>query len=170
MILIKQNHTRGITAASIVILVVAFGGGSLRCNAQDLPYKNPSAALDDKYDPTGIVRLLETRYTPDELEAPHDGQMQIEPVLCGCYDKPKKHYPYTFVLLKTPKADWLVRADGNEAMVQFVGFAVRQGEQYCDLDDKSRCFGDFAHPCDFTDYRFGAKLRRFFPTCLSEDR
>ena len=45
--------------------------------------------------------------------------------------------------------------------------AVRHGDRYCDVDSEDQCYGTFAHPCEFSDFRYGRQLAPYFPTCKS---
>ena len=73
------------------------------------------------------------------------------------------------VVFELAEHDLIVRPERDEAGFRFVPLAHRYGERYCKLDAKDDCYGSFASPCDFTDYRFGPTLIDFFPTCKTED-
>ena len=97
------------------------------------------------------------------------GDLTVEPHFCGCNDKPKRHFPYRMVVIKTPKGDLVARPENIEVSVSFTALAVRWGNQYCDVDAESSCFGSFSDPCDFSDFRYGPHLSIFFPTCKLEE-
>ena len=95
--------------------------------------------------------------------------MGIESHYCGCYDKPKAHFPYPVFLLRTPKGDLVARPDSREGAVSFAPLAVRYGNRYCEVGSGEDCYGSFEEPCDFTDFRYGPSLAEFFPTCKSQE-
>jgi hypothetical protein len=123
----------------------------------------------DKIELEGISGWLRARFSPSELEAFQAGDLSVEPHFCGCYDKPKRHFPYRMVVIKTPKGDLVARPENREVSVSFTALAVRRGNQYCDVDAESSCFGSFSEPCDFSDFRYGPQLSIFFPTCKLEE-
>jgi hypothetical protein len=47
---------------------------------------------------------------------------------------------------------------------------VRKGNHYYELESEDQSYGKFAHPCDFTDFRYGPHLREFFPSCKTDDK
>lgn len=116
----------------------------------------------------GISGWLRARFSAQELESLSPGDLTMESHFCGCTDVPKKHFPSAFVVLSTPKGDLLARPDGHEAVVHFTALAVRRDLLYCDPEAEASCYGSFAHPCEFTDFRYGPQLARFFPTCKTE--
>ena len=123
----------------------------------------------DKIEIEGISAWLRARFSPLELEAFQAGDLTVEPHFCGCYDQPKKHFPYAMVVIGTSKGDLVARPEYRETSVGFTVLAVRRGNQYCDVDAESSCFGSFSDPCDFSDFRYGQHLSIFFPTCKLED-
>jgi hypothetical protein len=94
--------------------------------------------------------------------------LTLEGHYCGCYDKPKKHFPYSVVLLKTPRGDLVARPERREGSLSFTPLATKSGDQYCELGSEASCYGAFANPCDFTDFRYGPSLLAYFPSCMSE--
>lgn len=112
---------------------------------------------------------LKTRFTEAELAALRPEDLQLEPHYCGCYDQPRPHFPYPLVVLKTPKGDLVARPDSHEGAVSFAPLAVRHGDRYCEVESEHVCFGTFAEPCDFTDFRYGPHLAPFFPTCKTQE-
>jgi hypothetical protein len=112
---------------------------------------------------------LKARFTEAELAQLRPEDLALEPHYCGCYDEPEPHFPYPLVLLKTPKGDLVARADSREGAVSFAPLAVRHGDRYCELESEHVCYGTFAAPCDFTDFRYGPHLAPFFPTCKTEE-
>jgi hypothetical protein len=123
----------------------------------------------DKFEMEGISEWLTARFNASELAALQAGELTVEAHLCGCYDKPKRHFPYRMVVIKTPKGDLIARPESREVSVSFTALAVRRGDQYCDVDAESSCFGSFADACDFSDFRYGPHLSIFFPTCMLEE-
>jgi hypothetical protein len=94
--------------------------------------------------------------------------LSVESYYCGCYDKPNKHFPYSIVVLRTPRGDLVARPERNEAAVTFTVLAIRYGNRYCEVELDGDCYGSFSEPCDFTDFRYGSYLAEFFPTCKSD--
>lgn len=119
-------------------------------------------------DPDDRTVWPRTRFSASDLQELNLGQLEVEAHLCGCNDKPNKHYPYSLVLLKSPRGDLVARPERMEGPVTYTPLAVRHGNQYCELESDTRCYGSFAEPCDFTDFRFGPSLAPFFPTCKAE--
>jgi hypothetical protein len=112
---------------------------------------------------------LKTRFSESELQALRLEDLGIELHYCGCYDRPKPHFPYPIVLFKTPRGDLVARPDTTEGAVSFVPLAVKHGERYCAVGSEQDCYGSFSEPCDFTDFRYGPLLEQFFPTCKSTE-
>jgi hypothetical protein len=54
--------------------------------------------------------------------------------------------------------------------VSITPLAVRTGDRYCEVDSEDQCYGTFAHPCDFTDFRYGPYLKEFFPSCVPGEK
>jgi hypothetical protein len=117
----------------------------------------------------GLSLWLKARFSETELAALRPGDLGLEAHYCGCYDRPKPHFPYPIVLFKTPKGDLVARPDSQEGAVSFAPLAVRHGERYCEVDSEQTCYGSFSEPCDFTDFRYGPGLEQFFPTCKSQE-
>jgi hypothetical protein len=128
-----------------------------------------SSLAADKFEMEGISAWLTARFSPSELDVLQASDLTVEAHLCGCYDKPKKHYPYRMVVIKTPKGDLIARPENREVSVSFTALAVRRGDQYCDVDAESSCFGSFSDACDFSDFRYGPHLSIFFPTCMLDE-
>jgi hypothetical protein len=87
---------------------------------------------------------------------------------CGCYDQPNKHYPYSIVVFKKAERELITRPERHEGALTFSPLAVRYGTRYCALDSEQECYGTFPHPCEFTDFRYGATLAEYFPTCKDD--
>ena len=117
----------------------------------------------------GLSVWLRARFSEIELEGLRPGEVAVEAHFCSCYDKPKGHYPYSIVLLKTSKGDLIARPEGVEGTVSFTPLAVRHGIQYCELESEEHCYGSFSDPCEFTDFRYGPYLAQFFPTCQPDE-
>jgi len=94
---------------------------------------------------------------------------EVEWVYCGCDDQPNKHFPYSVAVFKSANGDLVTRPERGELAVTFTALAVRFGDRYCDIDSEQPCYGSFSHPCEFTDFRYGAYLEQFFPTCKSDE-
>lgn len=116
-----------------------------------------------------LATWLERKFSQGELERLRPGDVKVESHACGCYDEPKKHFPYLIVVVRTPKGDLVLRPELQEGAPSFTPLAVRTGRQYCEVESEGNCYGSFADPCDFTDARFGPHLAAYFPTCKSDD-
>lgn len=88
---------------------------------------------------------------------------------CSCYDEPSKHYPYSIVVFKTAQGDLVTRPERREGALTFSPLALKFGTRYCTVESEQDCYGSFSHPCEFTDFRYGPYLAKFFPTCKSEE-
>jgi hypothetical protein len=108
---------------------------------------------------------LEAHLSAQELDALHTHGFSVQSHHCGCYDQPAPHYPYTLVIIKTPQRELVARPEGQESAVSLALLAVRDGDRYCEIDAAQPCFGAFATPCEFTDFRYGPVLAEYFPTC-----
>ncbi len=117
----------------------------------------------------GIWSGFNHRFVQSVLDGLHQDNMQIESHFCGCFDQPRKHFPYSVVIVKAARGDLVARPEGSEGEVRLIPLAVRFGDRYCDIDAEQSCYGTFSHPCDFTDSRYGAQLRPFFPTCHTDE-
>ena len=133
-----------------------------------------SAALCAAAEPTPLQRSrslpgLEPHLSAQETHALQSDGLAMTAHQCGCYDKPKAHFPYTLLIVRTPERELVVRPEGQESAFRFELLAVRSGDTYCAPDANQTCFGDFATPCEFTDFRYGALLAQFFPTCKASN-
>jgi hypothetical protein len=117
----------------------------------------------------GISSWLNARFSRPELEGLHPGELRVEAYYCGCYDQPRRHFPYVMVVVNTPKGDWVARPEGGDDSVRFTALAVRFGDRYCDVEVEGNCYGSFSHPCEFSDFRYGPHLLAFFPTCRTDE-
>ena len=156
-----------ITLVSVVaaLALVATSGG---CLANDSTTQKDETTQNGATKPDGLSIWPRARFSANELQGLHLGDLQVEPHFCGCYDKPNKHFPYSIVLLKTSKGDLVTRPERLEGTVTYMPLAVRRGNQYCELESEKQCYGSFSDPCEFTDYRYGPHLALFFPTCKAE--
>ena len=156
-----------ITLVSIVaaLALVASCGNGL---AKDSTTQKNEATQNGPTEPDDLAVWPRARFLASELQALRLGDLEVEAHLCGCYDKPNKHFPYALVLLKTAKGDLVARPERLEGGVAYMPLAVRRGNQYCELESEAQCYGSFPDPCDFTDYRYGPNLAPFFPTCKAE--
>ena len=142
------------------------------------PWRNAQAAdpsmLRDDTEQSNTIDInvisswLRSRFSATELEQLQSGQLRVQVHYCGCSDRPTAHFPYQLVLLETPKGDLVARPEHHEFAVDFTALAVKYGTRYCAVD-KPDCYGSFAQPCDFTDFRYGPTLAQFFPTCKTDD-
>jgi len=147
--------------ASLALLV-----RSEKCRAHDIAYDNDEPPQTVAMD--GVSAWLKTRFSESDLESLQAGDLKVEAYYCGCYDKPVKHYPYSLLLLKTAKGDLVARPESVDGAFRFTALAVKHGNQYCQLEPGTDCYGTFSHPCEFTDFRYGQSLAQFFPTCKSD--
>jgi hypothetical protein len=110
---------------------------------------------------------LKGRFTEAELDALGPDASRVEAHSCSCYDQPRPHFPYRIVLFTTPRGDLVARAESHESALRITPLAVRKGNHYYQLESEEQSYGKFAHPCDFTDFRYGPRLEAFFPSCKS---
>ena len=128
-------------------------------------------ALEQDHEPAHATRLegvsawMRERFSKSEIEAMSAEDFRIESHSCSCADKPDPHFPYRIVLFTTPKGDLLARPEANEQSAAVTLLAVRNGDQYCQLDSEEQCYGSFASVCEFIDFRYGPMLKPYFPTC-----
>jgi hypothetical protein len=128
-------------------------------------------ALDDEHAPAQAGNLenvpawIKDRFSESEIQALSPEEFRVETHFCSCEDKPDPHFPYAVVLFTTPKGDLVARAEVQEFSTKITPLAVRNGNQYCNLESEEPCYGSFASICEFTDFRFGPLLQEFFPTC-----
>jgi hypothetical protein len=135
-------------------------------DAHDTEHAMPSSRI---FGMREVSLWLESRFTEAELEALGAGASRVEAHACGCSDRPRPHFPYRVVLFVTPKGDLVARAEAHESALKLTPLAVRKGIHYYELDAEERAYGAFAHPCEFTDFRFGPQLSEFFPSCKARD-
>jgi hypothetical protein len=147
-------------ASALLAAVLWVGEGQARDLA--VPQENPGEAMMDL---KAISRWFAARFPGSGAQAFRIEDLRIESHACGCDDKPIAHFPYRVVLVSTPKADLVARPEGQEGVAGIVPLAVRYGDRYCALESDEQCYGSFAHPCEFTDFRYGPALAAFFPTC-----
>jgi hypothetical protein len=117
----------------------------------------------------GVSEWIANRFTDAELKTYGLGDFSIEQCLCNCADQPAPHYPYVLMLFRTPKGDLVGRPGPRGVETVITPLAVRHGERYCEVGDEEQCFGSFADPCEFTDFRYGDELAKYFPYCKPED-
>jgi len=161
-----MNIARDCALALFASLALLVSSGSGRADDPATPRGNTGQNSIIHMD--GLSLWLKSRFSESELRALQQGALTLERHYCGCYDKPRKHFPYSFVLLKTPKGDLVARPERKEGSLSFTPLAVRTGDQYCELESEESCYGAFLDPCDFTDFRYGPSLIAYFPSCMSE--
>lgn len=168
MAVVRQRRMMGIalalTSTSLALLV-----WSVTTHARDAATPKDNSETKRIIAIGGLSHWLKSRFSEAELAALRPEDLDIESHYCGCYDKPKAHYPYSFFLLTTPKGDLVARPDSSEGALTFALLAVRHGDRYCQVESEEDCYGSFQEPCDFTDFRYGPTLREFFPTCHSDE-
>jgi hypothetical protein len=151
-----------------IFAALAFVATSGGCLANDSTTPKDETAQNGAAKPDGSPAWPRTRFFASELQGLQLGDLQVEAHFCGCYDKPNKHYPYALVLLKTSKGDLVTRPERLEGAVTYMPLAVRRGNQYCQLESETQCYGSFSDPCEFTDDRYGTMLAPYFPTCKTD--
>ena len=117
-------------------------------------------------DVDAIAQWMNERYYAEGGGPISARELVPEPRLCNCNDSPRPHYPYVLFFFRTPKVDLVTRLERGEGEQRFVALAVRHGTTYCSVASDAECYGSFEEPCDFSDHRFGAMLRPYFPTCM----
>jgi hypothetical protein len=166
------TREEGVTKIALLLIVMIASLTLLirseKCRAHDVAVAYDSAEPDKTVAMDGVSLWLKARFSETDLEAFQLGDLKAEAYYCSCYDKPNKHYPYSIVLLKTPKGDLVARPEGTDGALIFTALAVRHGNQYCQVESETDCYGSFSHPCEFTDFRYGQYLAEFFPTCKSD--
>ncbi len=113
-----------------------------------------------------IAEWMNERYYADGSENIVSDKLIPEPRFCNCSDSPRPHYPYILLFFRTPKVDLVTRLERGEGGDRYVAIAVRRNARYCSLASETECYGDFEEPCDFSDFRFGAILKPYFPSCM----
>jgi hypothetical protein len=153
-------------------VIIAFLAASLAmfvlmASAQAGEYETAVQDSDQvgSFDMLGVAAWFKNRFTETELQTYPAEDFRIESHACSCYDRPDPHYPYLLVFFSTPKGDLVGRPDRRGVDTVITRLAVRHGDQYCDVDAEDQCYGSFAHPCEFSDFRYGPQLSRYFPTC-----
>jgi hypothetical protein len=148
---------RGAAASALLCALLAPS-----VHAQDAVPRDPASSGPG-------ASLLTARFSEAELEKLRAQGVSMESYLCNCTDRPVPHFPYVMVIVKTPSGEVVVRPEGQESAVRLIALALREGNRYCRLESDADCYGDFAHPCDFSDFVYGPTLVEFFPTCKSGD-
>ena len=148
-----------------IVAALALVATSGACPANDSTTQKDEATQNGATTPDGQSVWPRTRFLASELHGLRLGDFQLEAHFCGCNDRPNKHFPYSIVLLKTSKGDLVARPDRLDGPVTYTPLAVRHGNQYCELESETQCYGSFPDPCDFIDHRYGPHLEPFFPTC-----
>jgi len=149
------------------LLVLASQIWATSCDADALLMPGGNAEAGSVFEMGPIERWLKVRFSDAELQQFRAAELHVERHYCGCYDKPIKHYPYSIVLIRTPKGDLVTRPENTDAVMAFAPLAIRYGTSYCHTDS-DQCYGSFPEVCDFTDFRYGPYLADFFPTCKTE--
>lgn len=163
-----QSTVRRIGAIAGVVFMGAQVWAPACGLADDAQVSRQRADPQTIFEASSIARWLKVQFSVAELRQLRADDVKVERHYCGCYDEPIKHYPYSVVVVKTPRGDLVARPDSFEVAVTFTPLAVRHGDRYCDVDSSS-CYGVFPGVCDFTDFRYGPYLAEFFPTCKTND-
>src|SRR5260370_28753833 len=152
-----------ITLVSIVaaLALVATSGG---CLANDSTTQKNEATKNGATEPDGLAVWPRARFLASELQELRLGDLEVEALFCGCYDKPNKHFPYAIVLLKTSKGDLVTRPQRLERAVAYTPVAGRRCNPSCGVDADGPCYRSFPHPRDFPAPIYSRALAPFFPT------
>ncbi len=121
------------------------------------------------FDMQGVELWFRSRFTEAELSGYQPEDFSIEQHMCNCYDKPVPHYPYILMFFSTPKGDLVGRPERRGFDTIIIPLAERHGERYCEVGSQDVCFGTFAEPCDFSDFRYGGELAKYFPYCKTDE-
>ncbi len=148
-------------------VLLALLSATIDAQAGDIERVPGEARRGDSFDMAGVSVWFRQRFSDAELENYRPEDFHIESHACGCYDEPEPHYPYLLVFFNTPKGDLVGRPDRRGLDTVITRLAVRHGERYCDVDSEDQCYGNFAHPCEFSDFQYGPALAKYFPTCKS---
>ena len=153
-----------------IALLVTFASLALLLPPGEAKASELSTQESRTFEMQEVSLWLKARFTEAELETLGPEASSVEAHSCGCYDKPRPHFPYRIVLFTTPKGDLVARPESHESALRITPLAVRKGNHYYELESEEQSYGRFAHPCDFTDFRYGPHLKEFFPSCVSDDR
>jgi hypothetical protein len=156
------------TRVAIAMLAASLAFLSLAANARAGDAENAGQGAGS-FDMQGVSVWFRNRFSETELQTYDAEDFRIESHACSCYDKPEPHYPYLLVFFSTPKGDLVGRPDRRGVDTIITRLAVRHGDQYCDVDSEDQCYGSFSSPCEFSDFRYGSQLARYFPTCKAVD-
>ena len=158
-------------AAVIAVLVASIGLLSVSEIAQGSEFENvqQEPSQPGSFDMQGVSVWFKRKFTPEELQTYGADEFRIESHMCSCYDRPEPHYPYILVFFSTPKGDLVGRPDRRGLDTIITRLAVRHGERYCQVESEDECYGSFSRPCDFSDFRYGPQLEKYFPNCKSVD-
>ena len=168
MAAVQQRRTMGIalalTSASLALLV-----WSVTTHARDPATPKDNSETKRIIAIGGLSHWLKGRFSEAELAALRPEDLDIESHYCGCYDKPKAHFPYSFFLLRTPKGDLVARPDSSEGALTFALLAVRYGDRYCQVESEEDCYGSFAGALRLYRFPLWPAPAEFFPTCNSDE-
>lgn len=152
-----------------LLMLLAFSSSSDAVSAQDPAMPADDAEQIKTVDTDTLSLWLKARFSEAEFARLKAEDLSLEAHYCSCSDRPKPHFPYAAVLLKTPRGDLVARPELREVSLGFTAIAVRSGDRYCAVESENDCYGSFADLCEFTDFRFGPSLAAFFPTCKSDE-
>ena len=162
------NLIKGVMCAICIVSLASLSVG-MNAKAGDIEHAGDGSGGTGSFDMYGVSGWFKDRFSEAELQRYLPEDFQIEAHACGCYDEPEPHYPYLLVFFNTPKGDLVGRPDRRGVDTVITRLAVRHGDRYCDVDSEDQCYGTFAHPCEFSDFRYGLQLARYFPTCKSAE-
>lgn len=157
--------------ASMAVLIasIAISFTVTDAQADDAPKNRRDFSMFGSFEMEGVSEWFKNRFTEAELQQYRPDDFAIEQYLCNCYDQPVPHFPYVLMFFYTPKGDLVGRPERRGFDMVIIPLAVRHGERYCKVDAEDECYGSFTDPCEFTDFRFGSELAKYFPYCKPED-
>ena len=121
--------------AAIAMVAASLSLFSLFVNAQagesESSWQDPARV--GSFDIEGVSVWFKDRFSEAELKTYKPEDFRVESHMCGCYDKPVPHYPYSLMFFSTPKGDLVGRPDRRGFDTIITRLAVRHGERYCDL-------------------------------------
>jgi len=169
--MIGQVKTASATALAKAIVVVAIAMLSVtsRVQAADGMQNCKDFTGRASFNMHGVSEWLKSKFTEAELQDYGPGDFSVEQCLCNCADEPRPHYPYILIFFRTPKGDLVGRPEPRGVEMAITPLAVRHGAHYCEVGAEDQCFGAFVDPCEFSDFRYGNELAKYFPYCKPDD-
>ncbi len=99
--------------AAIAMITASLSLFSLFVNAQagesESTWQDPGRVRS--FDIEGVSVWFKDKFSEAELKTYKPEDFRVESHMCGCYDKPVPHYPYSLMFFSTPKGDLVGRPD-----------------------------------------------------------